>query len=314
MKGPDEYLRGIVDVLGEGVHLVGPDRRFLYWNREAERLTGFCSQDVVGARCCEEFVCHVDEGGQALPAKRCPLAKTLADGRARAAAAFLRDSRGRRVRATLRTAAVRDADGRIVGAVEVFRKPAADRAVIRRLQALEKLAHFDPLTGLPNRRLLEARVKEFLSETDRYGRRFGVVMIDVDSFKNVNDSLGHAAGDRVLDVVGKTLRSSSRPFDVVGRWGGDEFLALIKDVEEPQLEFVVEKFRQRVADCRLVIEGHVLRVSVSCGAMLSERGLAAEAIIGAADARMYQRRRRARQETAASTTYSFAPLPRGIHD
>ncbi|MFN7988366.1 MAG: diguanylate cyclase [Thermoanaerobaculia bacterium] len=300
MSDRDDYLRGIVDVLEEGVRMVDPDRRLLHWNREAERLTGFSSHDVLGARCCEDFISHVDERGQALPAERCPLSKTLADGRTRVKAAFLRDSRGRLVRVSLRTAAIRGADGRIVGAVEIFRKPSADRAVVRRLSALEKLAHFDPLTGLPNRRLLEARLKEFLSETTRYGRRFGVVMIDVDSFKSVNDSLGHAVGDRVLEIVGKTLRSSSRPFDVVGRWGGDEFLALVKNVEEAQLEAVVEKLRRRVAECRLVVEGQALRVTVSCGAMLASRGLTAEAVVGAADARMYQRRRQARRATASS--------------
>lgn len=138
MSDRDELLRGIVDVLDYGVRTVDADRRLLYWNREAERITGFASQDVPGSRCCEGFVCHVDEGGQALPPSRCPLAKALADG-----------------------------------------------------------------------------------------RTFGVVMLDVDSFKGVNDTFGHAVGDRVLEIVGKTLRNSLRPFDAVGRWGGDEFLALV---------------------------------------------------------------------------------------
>ena len=294
MSEREEIFRGIVDVLEEGVHMVGPDRAFLYWNRGAERITGFACEEVLGSRCCEGAFCHLDAGGNALTASRCPLARTLGDGRSRKTSAFVRDRHGRRVKTRLRTTALRDREGRIVGAVELLRTPPRDAPKRQRLGTLERLAYADPLTGLPNRRFVEARLGEFLSETNRYERPFGVVLVDVDSFKSVNDSFGHTVGDRVLTMVGRALRSGSRRFDVVGRWGGDEFVALVKDVDSEQLERVVEKYHRLVAESRLAVDGRDLRFSVSCGAILAEPGLTTEEVIARADARMYQRKRRRR--------------------
>ena len=107
----------------------------------------------------------------------------------------------------------------------LFIQPAA--AAIERLAELERIAYIDSLTGLPNRRYAEITLHARMDELQRYGWLFGVIFIDIDNFKSVNDRYGHQCGDEVLKTVAKTLQNSVRSFDVISRWGGEEYLAVI---------------------------------------------------------------------------------------
>jgi diguanylate cyclase (GGDEF)-like protein/PAS domain S-box-containing protein len=127
--------------------------------------------------------------------------------------------------------------------------------------ALERAATRDPLTGLFNRRALSERIG------DDAGSRRGILYLDLDHFKPINDTHGHGVGDRVLAAVAKRIMGAVRPDDGVGRFGGDEFVVLCQDVDRPTLEEIAERIRQRVSQM-LVVDGHELRVSVSVGLAL----------------------------------------------
>jgi diguanylate cyclase (GGDEF)-like protein len=97
---------------------------------------------------------------------------------------------------------------------------------------VRSLAFYDPLTSLPNRRLLTERLKVALAASKRSGRACAVLLVDLDHFKQVNDTLGHAAGDSLLQEVSHRLSSSLRESDIVGRWGGDEFIVVLENLHE----------------------------------------------------------------------------------
>ena len=101
-----------------------------------------------------------------------------------------------------------------------------ERMLRAQAQRLEELANTDPLTGLRNVRFMRERMREMASLYRRYGRRFGLLLVDLDDFKRVNDTFGHAAGDRILVRIADTLRESLRTDDVAVRLGGDEFCVL----------------------------------------------------------------------------------------
>jgi diguanylate cyclase (GGDEF)-like protein/PAS domain S-box-containing protein len=128
-------------------------------------------------------------------------------------------------------------------------------------QRLQELAFHDTLTGLINRRAFESAAIRALEGLKRYQRRFALLMIDIDDFKNVNDTLGHEEGDSVLVRIAKLLLGSTRKLDLVARWGGEEFLVLLQEVNQDQALHLAEKIRHKIAQARFG-KGQTLTVSI----------------------------------------------------
>jgi len=166
------------------------------------------------------------------------------------------------------------------------------RDVTERVQAHERIRHLafhDRLTGLANRMKLEDDMRGALSAADRHDDLVGVVFLDLDDFKPVNDELGHAAGDFVLREVAARLRDAVRECDTVARLGGDEFLILVTRVgERADLAVVARKLEEAVA-LPIAVEGHSdVRVTASAGLAVYESGEAAEDLMNRADHAMYR--------------------------
>jgi diguanylate cyclase (GGDEF)-like protein/PAS domain S-box-containing protein len=160
---------------------------------------------------------------------------------------------------------------------------------------IQFLAHHDTLTGLPNRVMLMDRLEVMLASARRRSAPIGILFIDLDHFKTVNDSLGHAAGDALLKIVAGRIESSLREVDVVSRLGGDEFLVALPDVEgERGAAQVAEKLLAAVSE-PASLEGRTLSVSPSIGISVFPRdGATADALIKNADAAMYLAKERGR--------------------
>jgi diguanylate cyclase (GGDEF)-like protein/PAS domain S-box-containing protein len=287
-KFPASFHEKLLDSLYDGVYFVDKDRRITYWNHGAETLTGYSATDAVGRNCFENFLEHVDEQGCALCLNGCPLTSTMGDGQRREAEVYLRHKNGHRVPVSVRVAPLRDAAGLVVGAVEIFTDVSEKKKVERRVGELENLAFCDSLTGLLNRRFVELKVTQAILEHQEFGRNYGLLMIDVDRFKQVNDTVGHDAGDAVLRAVSQTLVQSLRALDIVGRWGGEEFLALLADPAAATLHDLAERCRRLVAESSVIVNGERLAVTVSVGGTLINRSDSASSAVRRADHLMYQ--------------------------
>ncbi|MDF1554125.1 MAG: diguanylate cyclase, partial [Deferrisomatales bacterium] len=249
------FYRQLVETLEEGVYFVDRERRITYWNQGAEHLTGFAKSEVEGHHCADNILMHVDENGRRLCEGGCPVQQVITDGVERVARVFLRHKAGHRVPVRVRAVPIRDAAGDIVGVVETFTDNSTVRAAQQQAETLERLALLDPLTGIGNRRYLETQLGAKLDQTHRYGWPLGVVFLDVDHFKRVNDTHGHLAGDAVLRVVTRTMQGSSRSFDAVGRWGGEEFLAALTSITPAEAVAAGERLRTLVASASVPVEG-----------------------------------------------------------
>ena len=122
-----------------------------------------------------------------------------------------------------------------------------------------------------------------LNEQDRYGWRVGVLFVDIDHFKEINDRNDHIVGDRVIRMVARTLVNGTRSFDIVGRWGGDEFVVLVVNVDEEQLHTVGEKLRRLIESSGFAEGEETIRVTVSVGGAVAAAGESPEAVIRRAD-------------------------------
>ena len=277
----------LLDSLFDGVYFVDVERRITYWNRGAEILTGYSASEALQRHCYDNFLVHVDEIGCALCTNGCPLTATLRDGQRREADVFLRHKAGHRVPVCVRVAPITDRSGRIVGAVEVFSDVSAQKQAERRVHELEGMAFRDSSTGLANRRYIELKAKQSLEEFQQFGRSFGLLMFDVDHFKQVNDRHGHDAGDAVLKAVSDTMTRGLREDDIVGRWGGEEFLAILFDVNAVKLRDLAERCRMLVAESGALRGESWIYVTVSVGATLVTQGDSIEVAIKRADQLMY---------------------------
>jgi diguanylate cyclase (GGDEF)-like protein/PAS domain S-box-containing protein len=295
----EQFHRSILDHVADGVYLVDLDRRICFWNRAAELLTGFSLEQVVGTRCADNILIHVDDEGRALCKEECPLSATMADGADREAQVYLHHRDGHRIPVRIWTAALRDGSGRIVGAVETFTDNTARMADLQRIHQLEEVAYLDELTGLPNRRHLHRVCQARLAEASRHAHPFGVILGDVDHFKPFNDRYGHGAGDQALRMVGRTLACNCRAYDTVGRWGGDEFLVIAGYTPHPELYRLAQRLRVLVEESKLIAEGMPRGVTLSIGATPARPGDDLEALLRRADELLY------RSKTAGRNTVTF---------
>lgn len=286
----DGFYKGLIDNLTEGIYFLDRERRITYWNRGAERLTGYPARDVLGKRCADGLLQHMDTSGRLLCEDGCPMEAAMTDGRDREAEVFLHHRAGHRVPVTVRATPIRDAGGEIVGAAEVFNDISRQVRAEERVRELEALSLVDPLTAAGNRRYGEISLTSRLSEKKRYDLPVGLLFIDVDRFKSINDRFGHAAGDEALRVIGRTLAAALRAGDFLGRWGGEEFIVLVGNLKGRRLRAAGDRLRSLIARSSVpAIPG--LEVTVSIGVTEARKDDSVESLVARADSRMYEAKR-----------------------
>ena len=284
----DIDFRSLIENIFDGLYLVDKERTIIYWNHVAEKITGYRSEEVIGRRCRDNILVHVDNKGRSLCLGRCPLAATIADGAFRDAEVYLRHKDGHRVPVWVRAAPLHDTAGNIIGGAELFTDLSAGNAITTKGRELEKLSFLDNLTQLANRRYLEMELDSRISEKQRYGAGFGIVFMDIDFFKRFNDTFGHDVGDRVLKTVARTFMNAARPSDLMGRWGGEEFIGILKRVDDDGLRSAAERVRSLVEKSQIRENDRSLTVTVSIGGTLANKTDTADSIIKRADALLYR--------------------------
>jgi diguanylate cyclase (GGDEF)-like protein len=272
----------LLQAVPHGLLVLDPSGRIAFVNQAGARLLAWpAGSELVGRSWRESFDAPEAERLErdAFPA-------------ARAGGAWTGDATARRhdgVHALLEAQLAPLGDGHLALALR-------DLSETRKLEErLGALAHRDPLTGLPNRRLFEDRLEIALAQAHRYRQRVALIFIDIDRFKQVNDGFGHAAGDELLRGVAERLAASVREGDTVARLGGDEFTLLLPGIH--YAEDLAAISRKLVESLRepFRIEGRELRVTASAGISLyPEDGEEGEALLKSADTAMYRAKERGR--------------------
>lgn len=284
-KVDQEFYRNLLDEIADGVYFVSRDRRITYWNAGAERITGYSAAEVVGHSCSEGILRHVSETGKQLCLHGCPLAAVMLDGKKREAPVYLHHKSGHRVPVTVRGQALRDETGEIAGSVEIFTtRVTSPFAVTADLPVDDGL---DPVTHLPPRRLGERQLTHLLSEVTDGESSLGILFLDLDHFKSINDTFGHGTGDEVLRMAGQSIANGLARGDFPARWGGEEFIALLPGSDAESLFATAERVRMLVENSWVQRGDRQARVTVSIGATLATPGESAADLVDRADAFMY---------------------------
>ena len=280
-----EFYQALLDEISDGVYFMSRDRSITFWNAGAERITGYSAAEVLGRSCADGILRHVDDAGNQLCRLGCPLAGVIADGNPREAHIFLHHKDGHRLPVTVRGTPMRDSSGTIVGAVEIFHaravNPYADQ---RRISEDDSL---DAVTGLPVRRMGELHLDTLLRAANEKAITLGLIFIDADNFKTINDVFGHRTGDDVLRMVAQSIANGLRRGDIPIRWGGEEFAAALPGASPEGLRATAERVRMLVENSWIQRGDAQARVTVSIGATMARPGESVEELLDRADQLMY---------------------------
>jgi diguanylate cyclase (GGDEF)-like protein/PAS domain S-box-containing protein len=279
-----ERAQVTLESIGDAVMSTDVSCNITFLNSVAERLTGWSQGDARGRPLLEVF--RIVDGATCKPAEN-PLALAILENKTVALtpncmlirrdglAAAIEDS----------TAPIHDRGGNVSGAVMVFRDVTKARA---QSEHLEFLAQHDILTGLANRVLLSDRIGQAVALARRHHHKLAVLFLDIDRFKHVNDSLGHDAGDLLLQTVSHRLLQCVRKSDTVSRQGGDEFVVLLPELTSPQDAAILTDKIVLALGAPYTLGSEELRVTVSAGiSIYPDDGSDAETLLKSADFAMY---------------------------
>ncbi len=280
-----ERAQVTLNSIGDAVVSADLHGRVTYLNVVAERLTGWPRDEAMG-RPLEEVLRIIDS----ITRERVPNPMVLASRTDTTVAltpnCLLIGRDGGESAIEDSSAPIHDRRGQVIGAVMVFHDVSTARALS---QKMAHLAQYDSLTDLPNRLLLNDRLARAMALAQRHGEKLAVLYLDVDRFKHINDSLGHAVGDRLLQSVAGRLLQCVRSSDTVSRQGGDEFVVLFSAVRNFQdAAICAEKILQAV-NAPHDIDQHIVHVTVSIGIVVyPDDGKDADSLLKHADFAMYQ--------------------------
>ncbi len=289
----------VLNLIQDGIYITDADRRIIYWNKGAERITGYRSAEVVGRSCSDNILVHVDAEGTNLCTGDCPLGSTICDRKQRDASVFLHHKEGHRVPVQIRTSLLEEKESAIQ-AIELFTDISEQTAKEIRIRELEQLAMLDPLTRLANRTYIENEIDCRINEFRKFSVPFGIIFLDIDHFKGVNDTYGHLAGDSVLRLIANTLSANGRPFDLFGRFGGEEFIGIIRNTTEEHLISTAQRLRILTAASSLPYKEGQISVTISIGATMVRGDDTRDSIIERADSLMYRSKRDGRDRVTFS--------------
>ncbi len=289
MKLGSESFKSIIDNLHDGLYLVDNNRIITYWNKAAEKISGYMFDEVIGKSCSENILTHVDIDGNNLCKGMCPLASTMTDRKSREAEIYMHHKNGHRVPVSVRISVLTDENGVVIGGVELFTDISNRKTNELRVKELEKMAFLDHLTQLANRHFVQREMQSRLEEIKRFNIPFGVLFMDIDHFKNFNDRYGHDTGDLVLRYVAKTFALNSRPFDFYGRWGGEEFIGIIRNINDVDLRNLGNRVRELIESSYIINNiNQTLQVTISIGATIARKDDTVESLIKRADELLYK--------------------------
>lgn len=290
-----ERAQVTLDSIGDAVISTDTTGRVSYMNAVAETLTGF-TRDVALGRPLKDIF-HVVDAKRlqptADPAQRAMQSNSIV---ALKANSLLIAKDGVKLAIEDSAAPIHDRDGAITGAVIVFHDARYSRKTTARMAYL---AHHDALTGLYNRNAFYERFAQSLALAQRHGKNMGLLFIDLDNFKNMNDNLGHECGDLILTALAGILRTCVRLTDTICRYGGDEFVVLLGEIDQPgQALTVAEKIHEAVG-APITVAQKTLSLRLSIGvSVFPDNGRTADALLREADAAMYRAKTLKRQPTA----------------
>jgi two-component system, cell cycle response regulator len=283
-----EVYRAVLDSVTSGVYLVDRTGKIVLWNAGAERITGYLRQDVVGRASLDDFLGHLDGQNNTIGMGALPISNVLRDGKSSDAQISLRHKSGHRVLVRLHAAAIRDAHGTVIGAVENFEEVVSTVGFAERQNKLAAYGCLDEDSGVLNHGMVQTHLREALASFADHRVPFSILCIAIDRLDAVKARYGSGAVTALIRIAGQTLENSLRPTDFLGRWKENEFLAVLTECSADEVARVGDRLKRMVNQCKVEWWGDTLQVSVSMGATSVRTSDKAETMLQRAESSLKQ--------------------------
>ena len=281
LRESEELHRLLADNATDVIWTLDLEGRHAYVSPSVEKLCGYTADEVMQWSLDQAFTPDVEprirdyleslRAGKVMRELRVELEQPCKDGSA--------------VWVEMSVTHMSNSEGELIGVLGVTRDIGERK---RQAAHIEHLAFYDPLTGLPNRALFLDRLQHAIFGAQRHGRRVALLFVDLDRFKEINDSMGHVVGDQTLIEVARRLQASTRQEDTLERLGGDEFVLIASELDHPTTARVADRLLKALAEPVVLME-HAVSLGASIGvAFFPEDGLTAEDLIKRTDIAMYR--------------------------
>ena len=283
-------IEDILNNVATGVYFVTTERLILYWNKAAEEITGFSEDEIVGKKCFETPLKHLDDKGENLCVGRCPLVEAVEKVRRVEKKVWVHTKNEGLKHIIVRTIPMRDKFGNVIGAVETF----DDISEMDKLESLNKklqtLSTRDSLTNLYNKREMFFYIRKAISKVKR-GKCMYAVLTDLNGFKKVNDERGHVEGDRIIKEFSKKFRNVLREEDMLfrpktSRFGGDEFVVVLEVDCSVPVQTILKRFEEMKE--KTFVKSCIGKIDMAVGITRIQKDDDAREILERADKTMYE--------------------------
>ncbi|MBL8079432.1 MAG: diguanylate cyclase [Anaerolineales bacterium] len=281
----------------DGLLQIDLNGHIVLWNKGAERITGYTADSITN----QDFKIVFAGSSQDSTAKSFDnismISKTLTDGVEREGLITFKHKEGYFLKLLVRIIVIRNEKGKITGVFEIMNDNKVLISIHQQNKKTDQTVLLDSGTGIGNRAHIELKIRNALEESQLSGIPMGILFIDIDKFKDFNDTYGHLTGDKVLRFVANTLRQNLRTSDSCGRWGGEEFIVLVLDSNLDGLMKIAEKLR-RLVESGGINEGEKeLHTTISIGATVATGTDTLNSLLERADKLMYQSKEAGRNRT-----------------
>lgn len=308
LSGRNDVFSTIVDGLHDGTIVVNVEGRVINTNPAARRLLGASREGLESQDWTRSFCRYDAQTGRPLHDSESPTERVCRGERFSDLNLLHRSSASADMVFNVSGHGLRSQSGALIGGIVSFRDVTES---FRREKQLAKMSLFDDLTGIANRRLFNDQLKQAVARAERSQRTLGVMFVDLDRFKVVNDSLGHDIGDLLLQATAQRLQKLLRNGDLIARWGGDEFVIAIENLTGPRDATATAQKIIRGLSEKFECRGNEIYISPSIGiALYPEAGEDGKTLLAAADKAMYQAKRNG---GARLQFYSAAQAPYDNH-
>lgn len=293
-----EFYHALLDNLFEALYIVDSDETILYWNKACELLTGYAAEEMVGRSYEQTAIAYVSGQITDEAKQRQGLGRVLESSVAGKWKGSIQRKNGQTIYVKSHITPIQLNDGTVAGAVEILRNMTSQLALEEAHQEILEASRRDSLTGLYNRCSLTEFFKAEIERSKRYQQPFSIILADIDYFKRFNDQYGHEVGDQVLKRISEFFGESIRQPDLVGRWGGEEFLILTPNSDRPGAVHLARRLRKKIG--QMSLDDMDETITVSFGVSEFNQGQSLDQLLYQADMALYRAKNNGRDQVAFS--------------
>lgn len=313
----------LLNHLQDGFVIVSENKKIIFFNKGAEEITNFNSGEILEKQCYKKLFQHLDEKGEILCNKDCPLNKAINDNKIIESNYYIRNKNNKLIQIISRISPIHDSDKNIIGAIEIFNnvenqnidelykrlkeKLEEYRGILKQVfetnEKLQKkiieISNTDSLTAFANRRYFNIEAQKEIERHQRYKHDLSLMILDIDHFKKVNDRHGHLAGDYILKTVATIIKRLTRSTDFLCRFGGEELIILLPECSKEGALLAAEKIRTNIESYRFKFNGKQIKITASIGIKTKDcnENISLDQFIDTADKALYQAKKDGRNRT-----------------